>query len=240
MKDGRTHLAHKAEHAVDFDSGAVVAVTIQPADRGDTDSGVDTVLTALDELDVVQPDGDDDREIVADKGYHSTERVTRLGRHRPAHLHLGTQPRATALARPNSLARRRLSQSSTHSRGAWPAAVATARRVPGAARLPTRMKPARCDARICVATEHLEARPDSCGWLQSRAHHATPDRRGHPARPTGPGGGAVGDAMGGPGPDATSRGGHSRVHRPPQRRTRGPHGVAVAHKKRDLLHGLLV
>jgi transposase len=76
MKDGRTHLAHKAEHAVDLDTGAIVAVTIQPADRGDTDSGVDTVLTALDELDVVQPEGDDDREIVADKGYHSTERVS--------------------------------------------------------------------------------------------------------------------------------------------------------------------
>jgi transposase len=27
MKDGRTHLAHKAEHAVDLDTGAVVAVT---------------------------------------------------------------------------------------------------------------------------------------------------------------------------------------------------------------------
>jgi transposase len=76
MKDGRTHLAHKAEHAVDLDSGAVIAVTIQPADRGDTDSGVDTVLTALDELDDVQPEADDDREIVADKGYHSTERVS--------------------------------------------------------------------------------------------------------------------------------------------------------------------
>jgi transposase len=76
MKDGRTHLAHKAEHAVDLESGAMVAVTIQPADRGDTDSGVDTVLTALDELDAVQPDGDDDREIVADKGYHSTDRVS--------------------------------------------------------------------------------------------------------------------------------------------------------------------
>lgn len=76
MKDGRTHLAHKAEHAVDLESGAVVAVTIQPADRGDTDSGVDTVLTALDELDAVQPDGDDEREIVADKGYHSTDRVS--------------------------------------------------------------------------------------------------------------------------------------------------------------------
>jgi transposase len=36
MKDGRTHLAHKQEHAVDMDSGAVLAVTIQPADEGDT------------------------------------------------------------------------------------------------------------------------------------------------------------------------------------------------------------
>jgi transposase len=75
MKDGRTHLAHKAEHVVDLEGGAIIAVTIQPADRGDTESGVETVLTALDELDVVQAERPDDREIVADKGYHSTERV---------------------------------------------------------------------------------------------------------------------------------------------------------------------
>src|SRR5215210_226185 len=36
MKDGRTHLAHKAEHAVDLASGAVLAVTVQPASEGDT------------------------------------------------------------------------------------------------------------------------------------------------------------------------------------------------------------
>jgi transposase len=36
LKDGRTHLAHKAEHAVDMDSGAVIAVTLQEADKGDT------------------------------------------------------------------------------------------------------------------------------------------------------------------------------------------------------------
>jgi transposase len=39
MKDGRTHLAHQVEHAVDFSSGAVVAVTLQPADTGDTATG---------------------------------------------------------------------------------------------------------------------------------------------------------------------------------------------------------
>ena len=36
MKDGRTHLAHKAEHAVDLASGALLAVTLQPASDGDT------------------------------------------------------------------------------------------------------------------------------------------------------------------------------------------------------------
>src|SRR5450756_768706 len=36
MKDGTTHLAHKAEHAVDMESDAVIAVTLQAADQGDT------------------------------------------------------------------------------------------------------------------------------------------------------------------------------------------------------------
>src|ERR1700692_3586501 len=36
MKDGRTHLAHKAEHAVDLETGGVVGVTRQEADKGDT------------------------------------------------------------------------------------------------------------------------------------------------------------------------------------------------------------
>src|SRR5438270_4723296 len=38
MKDGRTHLAHKAEHAVDLSSGAVLAIRLQPASDGDTDT----------------------------------------------------------------------------------------------------------------------------------------------------------------------------------------------------------
>ena len=42
MKDGRTHLAHKAEHAVDLDTGAIVAVTLQGADQGDTTTIVET------------------------------------------------------------------------------------------------------------------------------------------------------------------------------------------------------
>jgi len=46
MKDGRTHLAHKAEHAVDLDTGAVVAVVLAPADEGDTSTIRETVPEA--------------------------------------------------------------------------------------------------------------------------------------------------------------------------------------------------
>ena len=43
MKDGRTHLAHKAEHAVDLETGAVVAVTLHPATAGDTNTIFETL-----------------------------------------------------------------------------------------------------------------------------------------------------------------------------------------------------
>lgn len=73
MKDGRTHLAHKAEHAVDLKTGAVVAVTIQPADEGDTETIKETVITAAENIEKIKPETDVVREVVADKGYHSNE-----------------------------------------------------------------------------------------------------------------------------------------------------------------------
>src|SRR5204863_954514 len=85
MKDGRTHLAHKVEQAVDFSSGAVVAVTLQPADRGDTASVRETVCEAGEQIatvageetsERVNPEGP--KEVVLDKGYHSTEVLTKL------------------------------------------------------------------------------------------------------------------------------------------------------------------
>jgi transposase len=42
MKDGRTHLAHKAEHAVDLETCAIVGVTVQDADEGDTTTSRET------------------------------------------------------------------------------------------------------------------------------------------------------------------------------------------------------
>jgi transposase len=79
MKDGRTHLAHKSEHAVDMETGAVVAVTLQPADRGDCQSFEVTLEEAQGVLsDVLEDESAGEglspevlAEVVADKGYHS-------------------------------------------------------------------------------------------------------------------------------------------------------------------------
>ena len=61
MKDGRTHLAHKVEHAVDLDTGAVVAVTVQGADTGDTTTIGDTTVAAADQIEDAQAEVDDPR-----------------------------------------------------------------------------------------------------------------------------------------------------------------------------------
>jgi transposase len=86
MKDGGTHLAHKAEHAVDLSSGALLAVTLQGADQGDTTTIHQTLAeageavvelieheakTAPQEEPQVHLGGVE--EVVADKGYHSGE-----------------------------------------------------------------------------------------------------------------------------------------------------------------------
>jgi hypothetical protein len=51
MKDGRTHLAtHKAEHAVDLETGAIVGVTVQDADDGDTTTCIETLIEAAEQM----------------------------------------------------------------------------------------------------------------------------------------------------------------------------------------------
>lgn len=71
MKDGTTHMAYKAEHAVDLDTGAIVAVTVQPADRGDTTSVYETLAEASDHL--KEAAGATVVEVALDKGYHSDD-----------------------------------------------------------------------------------------------------------------------------------------------------------------------
>jgi transposase len=92
MKDGRTHLAYKAEHAVDLETGAVVALTVQPGDRGDTASMRTTLSEAgcsvtemagqaaqADAVGAVERVSEVGVErVVADKGYHSKQALQDL------------------------------------------------------------------------------------------------------------------------------------------------------------------
>ncbi len=75
MKDGSTHMAHKTENAVDLETGAVVGVTLQPADSGDTTTMIETLITASEQIEEVLPQSEGIKEVVADKGYFSTERI---------------------------------------------------------------------------------------------------------------------------------------------------------------------
>ena len=79
MKDGRTHMAHKAEHGVDMDTGAIVSVTVQDASDGDTSTLPATLIMAAEQVELVQPDNPGVEEVVADKGYHSDETLVALG-----------------------------------------------------------------------------------------------------------------------------------------------------------------
>jgi transposase len=87
MKDGTTHLAYKAEHAVDMETGAVIAVTLQSADLGDTTTITETLAESAENLaHLIEREAERSKEkpqvslrpmaeIVADKGYHSSKTV---------------------------------------------------------------------------------------------------------------------------------------------------------------------
>jgi len=77
MKDGTTHLAHKAEHAVDLESGVIVAAEIHPADSGDTATLPETLDRAEAAVEKADPEISIE-EIVADCGYHSAETLGEL------------------------------------------------------------------------------------------------------------------------------------------------------------------
>jgi transposase len=92
MKDGRTHLAYKAEQVVDLDTGAVVALGIQPGDQGDSESmretrsaagmaiptlaGTEARENAMGPCEGVSATGV--ARVVGDKGYHSRDSVRAL------------------------------------------------------------------------------------------------------------------------------------------------------------------
>jgi transposase len=86
MKDGRTHEAHKDEHAVDLDTGAIVAVTLHGGAVGDTSSVLQTLVEVEENIEMLREDGvvegrlskDVLAEVVMDKGYHSNDTLVTL------------------------------------------------------------------------------------------------------------------------------------------------------------------
>src|SRR5262245_27114347 len=86
MKDGRTHLAHKAEHAVDMETGAVLAVTLQDANAGDTTTIQQTLIAVAEQMEKLSEDPGTAQqiapnwleELVTDKGYHSNDTLVEL------------------------------------------------------------------------------------------------------------------------------------------------------------------
>src|SRR3954452_4244738 len=88
MKDGTTHVAYKAEHAVDMETGAVIAVTVQAGHEGDTTTIQETLAETAENLaELIEREAEKApeqkpqvslnalSEVVADKGYHSDETV---------------------------------------------------------------------------------------------------------------------------------------------------------------------
>ena len=95
-------LAHKAEHAVDLETGAVVAVTVQGADQGDTTTIKETFIEAAEQVEAAgeEPTADEERkargleEVVTDKGYHSGALLEDWGGDRGTVLHFRAAARA--------------------------------------------------------------------------------------------------------------------------------------------------
>ena len=99
MKDGTTHLAYKPEHAVDLDTGVIVAAPIHAADEGDTSTLDPTLEAAAHNLAEIglAPTPEARCELIADKGYHSRENLkdlaggvwkTRIAEPKPANGYL--------------------------------------------------------------------------------------------------------------------------------------------------------
>jgi hypothetical protein len=193
MKDGTTHLAYKPEHAVDLDTGVVVAAPIHPADEGDTTTLSPTLDAAARNLDAVglAPSEDVPCVVVADK-YHAREQLkaldggvwkTRIAEPEPCKGYL-------ALAWRRGGAQSGLRQSRAAEIGYRARDHAPARRAGRALLRPYPRSPRHAPRLAARAGEPPQALPDPCRRVQSRRSDARPLRsrdaeggRGNPIRP---------------------------------------------------------
>jgi transposase len=98
LKDGRTRLAHKPEHVVDLDSGAIVSAKIHHADEGDTTTIHPTLKDTRSKLKTVKrkaaPQRKRPADLTGDKGYHSRNTLKNLDSAFRSRI---SEPKATGL-----------------------------------------------------------------------------------------------------------------------------------------------
>ena len=195
MKDGRTHLAHKEEHAVDLDTGAVVAVTLVPASAGDTatiEGTLDAAVQNLDDAreiagDESQREGDPE-EAVGGQGLPQQDGAAVAATRGLAHVHRRASTWSAEMAGAAGGARRGVRESSTQERAPWPRVDAPARRANRAA-LRSRLRDRRHATHSPTQTrEHRQAAPRAHRGAQPRLAHANALRRRQTEVPPGPGG----------------------------------------------------
>ena len=138
MKDGRTHLAHKAEHAVDMETGAIVAVTLHGADEGDTQTIQETVAEAGERITSIVADSEQRRSSEAGQRGRAARGGHRQGLSQPrggqqtdavgrAHVLFGAESRTAKVAGSANRTSGGVRQSAAHSRGTRASAAAATR-----------------------------------------------------------------------------------------------------------------
>src|SRR6478752_3964407 len=190
LKDGRTHLAYKPEHAVDLDTGAIVAAEVHPADQGDTATLPGTLAAAEANLAAIgaAPTPEDPAELVADKGYHSRDGLKDL--EDGAWKSRIAEKKAAGVSRWRGDASGGLQQSGAVALGGGQGGVQAQGRA-GRAQLRADPRSGRHAPGLAARRrEPEEALPGARGRLQPRPGHAPPGRRRDPAGVPGPRGGA--------------------------------------------------
>jgi transposase len=72
LKNGRTHLAYKAEHTVDLDTEVILGAEIYGADQADTATLTTSLQRAQEHVDATET-GQEIEKVAADKGYHAAQ-----------------------------------------------------------------------------------------------------------------------------------------------------------------------
>jgi hypothetical protein len=177
MKDRRTHLAYKPEHAMDLDTGAVIAAEVHAADQGDTATMPGTLASAAQHLAAVDaaPTPEAPGELIADKGYHSRGTLKTLE----------DGPWKTRISEPHRDGVSRWHGDAAAGLRRCPSRLQAARRTGGTRLRPDPRSRRHATGLVAWPRERAEALSDPRRRLQPGIDHAPADRGGNAARASG-------------------------------------------------------